>query len=253
MKKANSVTNWILLAVLSFVMVTSLVLPSVSPLMNAFTPTQAYAETNVNVDESNGAKKYIINDKLRITPLSNTVVRLEEKGPNGFEDRATYYVLGREDFDAPVSTHATVGEEIQITAGSYRVHVPTNATTLNGTFVTDASNVTLYKYNGVSLPNTYLPSPSDDLRGWYLSDNPRIVPGENGYSVIDEGLELNGWDFENEAPDVYVFVPDNYANFCQDYVTLTGKSNLIDLKNLGFWDSRWYVYDDATALQQIRD
>lgn len=214
---------------------------------------QAHAEDVVSVDESGGAKKYIINGTVRITPLSDSVVRLEEKGKNGFEDRETFYVLGRDDFDAPESAYKIVGDEIQITGGGYRVHVPQSATTLDGTFVTGADNVTLYKYNGVSLPNTYLPSPGEDLKGWYFSDNPRMVPGENGYSVLDDGLELNGWDFENEAPDVYVFVPENYTDFCEDYVTLTGKSNLVDLKNLGFWDSRWYVYDDVTALNQIQD
>ena len=253
MKRAMKITNWLLIAVLAFVMIASAVLSALLPITGLFSPTRAYAADNVKVTESNGVKKYVINDKVRITPLSDTVVRLEEKGKKGFEDRETYYVLGRDDFDAPASTYATVGDEIQIKAGKYVVSVPLSATTLDGTVVKDASDVTLYKYNGVSLPNTYLPSPSEDLKGWYLSDNPRIVPGENGYSVLEDGLELNGWDFDNKAPDVYVFVPDSYAQFCQDYVTLTGKSNLVNLKNLGFWDSRWYVYDDKTALQQIQD
>lgn len=252
-KRSVSVAKWTAATVLSVLMAALLILSALSPLTSAFSFTPADADGIVNVDESSGAKKYIVNDTVRITPLSASVVRLEEKGKNGFEDRETFYVLGRENFEAPESDYATVGEEIRITAGAYCVHVPLDATNLDGTYVTDAENVTLYKYNGVSLPNTYLPSPSDDLRGWYFSDNPRIVPGENGYSVLDEEVELNGWDFESEAPDVYVFVPENYASFCEDYVTLTGKSNLVDLKNLGFWDSRWYVYNDEMALQQIQD
>ncbi len=253
MRKAVSITKWIAVSVLSVVMAASVILPAISSLTSAFSFTKALADGIVSVDDSNGTKKYIVNDTVRVTPLSESVVRLEEKGKNGFEDRETFYVLGRQYFEEPESECKVVGDEIQITAGDYRVHISRNATDLDGTFVTDASNATIYRYNGVSLPNTYLPSPSDDLRGWYFSDNPRIVPGENGYSVTDDGLELNGWDFENEAPDVYVFVPENYASFCEDFVTLTGKSNLVDLKNLGFWDSRWYVYDDKSAIQQIQD
>lgn len=253
MRKAVSITKWIAVSVLSVVMAASVILPALSSLTSAFSFTKALADGIVSVDDSNGTKKYIVNDTVRVTPLSESVVRLEEKGRNGFEDRETFYVLGRQYFEEPESECKVVGDEIQITAGGYRVHISRNATDLDGTFVTDASNATIYRYNGVSLPNTYLPSPSDDLRGWYFSDNPRIVPGENGYSVTDDGLELNGWDFENEAPDVYVFVPENYASFCEDFVTLTGKSNLVDLKNLGFWDSRWYVYDDKSAIQQIQD
>lgn len=253
MRKAVSITKWIAVSVLSVVMAASVILPALSSLTSAFSFTKTLADGIVSVDDSNGTKKYIVNDTVRVTPLSESVVRLEEKGKNGFEDRETFYVLGRQYFEEPESECKVVGDEIQITAGGYRVHISRNATDLDGTFVTDASNATIYRYNGVSLPNTYLPSPSDDLRGWYFSDNPRIVPGENGYSVTDDGLELNGWDFENEAPDVYVFVPENYASFCEDFVTLTGKSNLVDLKNLGFWDSRWYVYDDKSAIQQIQD
>lgn len=253
MRRAVSITKWIAVSVLSVVMAASVILPALSSLTSAFSFTKALADGIVSVDDSNGTKKYIVNDTVRVTPLSESVVRLEEKGRNGFEDRETFYVLGRQYFEEPESECKVVGDEIQITAGGYRVHISRNATDLDGTFVTDASNATIYRYNGVSLPNTYLPSPSDDLRGWYFSDNPRIVPGENGYSVTDDGLELNGWDFENEAPDVYVFVPENYASFCEDFVTLTGKSNLVDLKNLGFWDSRWYVYDDKSAIQQIQD
>lgn len=253
-KRAVSITKWIAVTLFSALFAVSLILSALSSAGSAFSFTRAGADSVVDVVEESGkAKKYIINDTVRITPLSESVVRLEEKGKNDFEDRETFYVLGREDFIAPESEYEEVGNEIVITAGAYRVHVPIDATNLNGTYVTDASSATLYKYNGVSLPNTYLPSPSDDLKGWYFSDNPRIVPGENGYSVVDDGLELNGWDFENEAPDVYVFVPENYASFCEDYVTLTGKSNLVDIKTMGFWDSRWYVYDDASALQQIQD
>lgn len=242
-----------ILTVLTVFLSILLLLSTCGSVLSMLSVTNARAEDPVETVEENGVKKYVVNDTVRITPLSGTVVRLEEKGKNGFEDRETYYVLGREHFETPESEYAVVGEEITVTAGAYRVHLPKSATTLEGAYVTDQSNVTLYRYNGVSLPNTYLPSPSDDLRGWYFSDNPRIVPGENGYSVLEDEIELNGWDFENEAPDVYVFIPESYAGFCEDFVTLTGKSNLVDLKNLGFWDSRWYVYDDATALQQIKD
>lgn len=253
MKRTIGTKKCVTVIGLAVVMAVLLVLSAVAPVIGAFSFTLARASEIVTVDESEGAKKYIVNEKVRITPLSETLVRLEEEGKNGFEDRETFYVLGRDRFTAPESQHAAVGEEIVITTDGYRVHIPQTATDLTGTYVTDASGVVLYKYNGVTLPNTYLPSPSDDLRGWYFSDNPRIVPGDNGYSVLDEEVELNGWDFENKAPDVYVFVPEDYTNFCEDYVTLTGKSNLVDLKNLGFWDSRWYVYNDEMALQQVKD
>ena len=239
--------------VLAAVLIVMLIVSTAIPVLGVFSFSKVFAEQNVTVDKLNGGNTYVVNDTLRITPLSESVVRLEEKGAKGFEDRQTFYILGRDEFVAPISNFEKVGEEIVIYTEHYIVHIPATATTLSGVYVTDPDGYTLYRYNGLSLPNTYLPSPYEDLRGWYLSDNPRIVPGEYGYSVTDEEMELNGWDFENKAPDVYVFIPQSYEQFCEDYVTLTGKSNLVDLKNLGYWDSRWYVYDDETALQQIQD
>lgn len=255
MKKAIDRIRWALMACLSVLMALLMILSVALPVFgNASRANAADSPEGVDVVEKDGVKKYVINETVRITPLSETVVRLEEKGAEGFEDRETFYVIGRDEFTAPQSECTASGTEVLITAGAYRVHVPKEATDLNGAYVTGLKdNVTLYRYNGVSLPNTYLPSPSEDIRGWYFSDNPRIVPGENGYSVMENYVELNGWDFDNKAPDVYVFVPENYTQFCEDYVTLTGKSNLIDLKTFGFWDSRWYVYNDEMALQQIQD
>lgn len=252
MQTKSMKTSWIILStVISVLLLAAMLFTALSPMFNSHSYVTTYAGGTVEVINNNGVKKYIINDNIRITPLSSTLVRLEEKGANGFEDRETYYILGRDQFDAPSSEYS-IGDEIIVSAGNYEVHVPQDASDLNGVYVTEGEEV-LYTYNGVSLPNTYLPSAYEELKGWYLSDNPRIVPGDNGYSVTDDGLELNGWDFESEAPDVYVFIPEDYLGFCEDYVTLTGKSNLVDLKNLGYWDSRWYVYDDETALQQVKD
>ena len=255
MKRTKNMARWVAVTILSVFMTASLVLSAFSSATGAFSFARARAAENVTKTETaGGTTTYIVNDTIRITPISDSVVRLEEKGPTeGFEDRETFYVLGRENFEEPQSESRLVGSEVEIATSTYRVRIPQNATTLAGAYVTNAEGVTLYKYNGVVLANTYLPSPSEDLRGWYFSDNPRIVPGENGYSVVDDGLELNGWDFTNEAPDVYVFVPENYQEFIEDYVTLTGKSNLVDLKTLGYWDSRWYIYNDELALQQILD
>ena len=96
MRRAVSITKWIAVSVLSVVMAASVILPALSSLTSAFSFTKALADGIVSVDDSNGMKKYIVNDTVRVTPLSESVVRLEEKGKNGFEDRETFYVLGRQ-------------------------------------------------------------------------------------------------------------------------------------------------------------
>ena len=144
MKRTAVTKKKVTVLCLSVIMAVMLVLSAVAPMIGAFSFTLARASEIVNVDESDGAKKYIVNETVRITPLSETVVRLEEKGKKGFEDRETFYVLGREYFNAPESSHAAVGQEIVITAGGYRVPGPQSAADLTGTYVTDAEGTALF-------------------------------------------------------------------------------------------------------------
>ena len=63
-----------------------------------------------------------------------------------------------------------------------------------------------------------------------------------------------GWDLGNDAPDVYVFVPrGDYRQLRKDFLKLTGPTEMMPLFALGAFDSRWYDYSEATALQQIDD
>lgn len=204
-------------------------------------------------------KTFTVNDTVRITPLSETVVRLEQVCSDGsFVDDATYYVTGRKDVaDQSSLGNITVVSEpdddfCYITTNAYKVKVAKDAQSLAGTEVLDSEDNVIYTYKGDTTPNTYLPSPSDELTCWYLSDSPRIIPSENGYTPALE--ELNGWDFDHNAPDMYVFLPGgNYKRFCYDYTRLTGETNMIDLKSFGYWDSRWYAYSAEEAIQQIKD
>lgn len=209
---------------------------------------------SIRVSEADGLTSYIVNDAVRVQPLSETLVRLEEKGPKGFEDRATYYIVDRAGVGSAESAYTEDDDAFYIAAKSYIVRVSKTAAGLRDVLVTDKSGNTLYAYNGETTPNTYLPSPSDELSCWYFSDSPRVIPSESGYAAIDTDEPFNGWDFENNAADMYVFLPQgNYRQFCSDYTRLTGPSELVDLKMLGYWDSRWYAYSAESALQQVHD
>lgn len=118
--------------VLAAVLIVMLIVSTAIPVLGVFSFSKVFAEQNVTVDKLNGGNTYIVNDTLRITPLSESVVRLEEKGAKGFEDRQTFYILGRDEFVAPISNFEKVGEEIVIYTEHYIVHIPATATTLSG-------------------------------------------------------------------------------------------------------------------------
>ena len=116
---------------------------------------------------------YVVNDVVRVQPLSETLVRLEEKGPKGFEDRDTYYVVGRGSFGKVESTQTEDDANYYVETKSYKVRIPKTATGLDGVTVTDKNGKTLYTYASDTTANTYLPSPSDELSCWYMSDSHR--------------------------------------------------------------------------------
>ncbi|MBN2785286.1 MAG: DUF5110 domain-containing protein, partial [Pontiellaceae bacterium] len=62
-----------------------------------------------------------------------------------------------------------------------------------------------------------------------------------------------GWDSDNDAPDVYVFLMENGADdrFREDFLKLTGPVPLPPLKTFGLWDSRYYPYTEESALEVI--
>ena len=75
MKRTAVTKKKVTVLCLSVIMAVMLVLSAVAPMIGAFSFTLARASEIVNVDESDGAKKYIVNETVRITPLSETVDR----------------------------------------------------------------------------------------------------------------------------------------------------------------------------------
>lgn len=204
-----------------------------------------------------------VGENLRIQLLSETVLRIEEKSPlNGkFENRASYLVPDRSGWeqvkikaekDGSGATSITVfkGDSDDV---AYVVHVPAGATKAESVYVTDGEGKSLWNFAGMTSTNVYLPSPSDELKSWYFTESPRVIPSEYGYSgESDEPLQ--GWEFDSDAVDAYVFLPNgSYKQFTSDYVKVTGRSEMVSLQMLGFWDSRYYAYTAESALQQIKD
>ena len=190
---------------------------------------------------------------VRIQLLSKTLVRVEQKGAKGFEDRTSYHVTNRDRWQVVEYDKTVQNDETLISTDVYTVHVPSDGTA-EEVYITDKLGAPLYSYIGDVGANVYLPSPSDELKSWYFTDSPRIIPSDDGYSASDKNAPLNGWDFGNESTDIFVFLPDgSYSAFCKDYVNLTGPSELVTLGMLGYWDSRWKADSAEDVLKRITD
>jgi len=192
--------------------------------------------------------------QVRVQCLSSSLVRLEQKGPNGFEDRPTFHVVNRAWSGVAFTTNPVPGE-VRITTSNYVVHVPSGASSLTNVYVTTPAGQTLYQFDASLNNSVWLPGPAENPAVWSFADSPRLIPPSWGITPAPAGnppAMTSGWDTNNDAADIYVFVPSgSYTQLRSDFLKLTGPAEMIPLYALGLWDSRWYDYSEATALAQI--
>jgi len=199
-----------------------------------------------------------VTGNVRVQLLSGSLVRLELKGPAGFEDRRTFHVVNREWPGAVFSAQTNAGL-VEIRTENYLVRLPLNAASLEGAGVYSTAGVEFYAYDGRLENSKWLPGPAETPPAWWFADAPRLVPPAWGLTLPPAKaaagpLANDGWDPGNNAPDVYVFVPrGNYFQLRKEFLQLTGPTEMPPLFAFGAFDSRWYDYSEATALQQIAD
>ncbi|MCR5793699.1 MAG: DUF5110 domain-containing protein [Lachnospiraceae bacterium] len=198
--------------------------------------------------------KVIVGD-VRVETLSDTLVRVEMKGAKGFEDRKTYHVENRE-FDFVTPTVTTKDGVTSIATKDYTVLVPEGATSMRGIKIVNNTGKTVWNYTSLPTSSEYLPDPGDTPDAWEIADTPRIVPAEWGYAPMPSGVtdnaDINGWDDDNQADDMYVFLPKrDYKTLVKDFTKLTGPAEMVPLKYFGLWHSRYYAYTDQEVLGLI--
>jgi hypothetical protein len=195
----------------------------------------------------------IVVGKIRVQLLSDSLVRLELRGSEGFENRVTFHILNRDWPGTTFTTNADAGE-VFIRTANYTVQMPQDAKSLEGVRVESAGGRTLYNYDGKLDNSQWLPGPAEQPQAWWFADSPRLVPPPWGLTPPPKPMPNGGWDLGNDAPDVYVFVPGgDYQQLRKDFLKLTGPTEMPPLFAFGAFDSRWYDYSETTALKQIDD
>lgn len=193
--------------------------------------------------------------QVRIQPLGPHLVRIEQQGAKGFEDRETFTICTRR-FPEVQARKRRVRGAIRIATKHYRVVVPAGATGLDGIRLESGRGQILCVLSPALLAKQFLPTPAALPAVWALADSPRVVPATRGALPPPVGVAdpTSGWDLRNDAPDVYVFFPRaaGYARFRADFLRLTGGIPLVPLYALGLWYSRYHPYNEQTALAVIR-
>lgn len=202
-----------------------------------------------------------VSGDVRVQFLTPWLVRLEQRGPDGFEDRPTFHVVKR-DWDAvPVTVEPGEAGSKLISQG-FTVVLPSDCKSLAQVRVLGKDGKLAWSYGGELPRATFLPGPNQYKQPWAVADTPRLVPPAWGATPAppssDPGLTAtSGWDTGNDAPDIYLFLPgpDGFARLRKDYLALTGPVPLPAMPFFGLIHSRYHPYtqDDAVGvIEQYR-
>lgn len=182
---------------------------------------------------------------LRIQILSSTLVRVEEKGKEGFEDRPSFHVVWRPPLDSPVTLDPA--SKVQISLSGLTLNVSTAAKTLKD--VRYSVGTQKEKRLGWPHPNSvFIPAPHETPDVFVIGDTPRIIPPQD--QSYDLEKETCGWDLGNDAPDAYIFIPGrDYRTLRRDFLRLTGPTEMPPLYAFGLIHSRYHPYSQTEVVE----
>lgn len=208
-----------------------------------FIPSAAFAQTD------------FVFGSVRVQFLTPRLVRVEQKGPSGFENRETFNVL--RPYWGPVKVkESTSADGSVLTTDFLTVKIATAAKDISAASVYDRDGKLLFQWEGKPPAPSYLPAPTEP-QDFVFADYPRIVPPAWGATPAPAGNTLNpetsGWDVSDGAPDVYVMFEPNARTLYKTLTKLTGPTELPPLYLFGFWNSRWEPYTEKTADAEMGD
>ncbi len=193
----------------------------------------------------------LVASQLRVQALAPTLIRIEEAGPKGFEDRPTFCVVNRDWPGAALEPCPSSGGTC-LRLGEFTITVERLQPRIADVRIRNQAGTLVFD-GAIPVPaKRLLPVPSAAADGWAFADLPRMVPPPWGALPPPDGPSA-GWDLTNPARDIYVFLPGagGYRQLAADFLRLTGPIPIPPLCAFGLIDSRYYPYRQDEALATI--
>lgn len=191
----------------------------------------------------------VLENKVSISAYEKDVIRIEFNKDGDFYTGNTLFVPERKE-DKDIEFSKEENDEFYIVRTSdISIYVKKDITRLNGLFVNYKGELA-YTYHQ-SFNSGELPSIDKTPVIFSLFDNPRIRLPKDGYSVKTiENKER--FIVDKGANDLYLLVCDkDYRKLRNLYVSLTGRNELVRMSALGSWNSKYYEYDEKSAMELI--
>jgi len=183
---------------------------------------------------------------VRVQLLSEDIVRIEYANGGKFCDENTFFIPNKTNYEN--NEVAYTQENGVICFGEYELYIPENAKSLSGVRL-EKNGKKIYTYK--KLKNSgELPPLDKTPEVFAISDTPRIIVPEGGYSASAKGK----YKVTENVQDIYLLLCQKDAKKLRKlYVELTGKCEMVRLSTLGGWNSKYYAYTEEEAKQLILD
>ena len=219
--------------------------------------TTAETELPETEEETTGEPEVIsvIEGNVRVVLYSPSLLRLEEAKDGDFEDRPTFSVTGRDSF-AGISPEQVKQTEqnglLLISTPHYTVSIKKGATSYQDVKLLDSTGENIWTSDSANhTAECYLPEPYATPTVWSFNDSPRLIKTEDPYTANNE--RNNGWDYTDTVQDHYIFVPHgDAAKLRYDFNKLTGACEMVPVKTLGLWYSRFTALSDKNVYTLIK-
>ncbi len=216
------------------------------------------SETETETESESETETFEIYEEIvgnvRVQLYSASALRIEQAVNGVFCDDNTIAVTNRENWDGVAVTRTVSGGVISLTTPTYTVSIPEGAEYANEVKVRDPAGESLWNTRRASTAVASLPDPAKTPRYWSFNDCPRVTVPEGGFTEVYAGAENNGFTLESNVADYYILIcEDDPFRLRDDYNRLVGSCDLVTIKALGLWFSRFHAYKDTELVRLVMD
>ena len=186
-----------------------------------------------------------IND-YRFSLVNENILRIEKKYNGAFEDRNTFFVDQKDNLlDLKIDLKEDK-KEYFFFVDLYKIVIKKPLRKLGDISVYFKEKM-IYRLKN-HLNSGELPSLDKTPEVFSLADNPRLIIPDGGYTEKNS----SGYILQGDVEDIYLILAKKCAKKLRElYVLLTGRNELVPLSALGAWHSRYFRYDEKSALNLI--
>ncbi len=189
---------------------------------------------------------------VRVQLYSPSVLRIEESDNTGvFCDDTTIAVTNRSDWPGVEVERTEKDGCVILKTSGYTVTVPQDPAESGKTSVSNNADRETWKMSSSRSALVSLPEPANTPSVWSFADSPRVTVPEDGFTKVINEPE-NGFGYTAKTEDNYIFVcnGDPFA-LRADYNKLVGPCDMLTVKALGLWFSRYHAYTDKQLLALV--